>query len=133
MTQEQWIEEEDSGFIAHVGPILQTPTEPGQGRFRFIAEDKHRNRAGYVQGGMLMTFADRAMGKTARQEDPDRAQATAQFDMQFLAPVEIGTTVDILCKVVKSTRHLVFMRGELFVENTCVATAQGVWKIIDRQ
>lgn len=132
-TKIDWVEEEDDGFIKLVGPILHRTTSNESGRFRFHAEAKHKNRAGYVQGGMLMTLADRAMGKTARQGDPTRAQATVQFDMQFLEPVKIGETVEISCTVVRETRQLVFMRGELFVEDRQVASAHGVWKIIARR
>ncbi|SCW90457.1 uncharacterized domain 1-containing protein [Rhizobium mongolense subsp. loessense] len=133
MEEVKWITEEDEGFIDLVGPVYYQQLADGQGRFRFHTEAKHRNRAGFVQGGMLMTFADRAMGKTARQNDPGRAQATAQFDMQFFEPVRIGETVDIACTIVRQTRHLVFMRGELTVEGRQVAAAQGVWKIIGIQ
>ncbi|SFB30242.1 uncharacterized domain 1-containing protein [Rhizobium sp. NFR07] len=125
-----WIEEIDDGFIKLVGPVFHKVTTAGEGRFRFLAEPKHKNRAGFVQGGMLMTLADRAMGKTARQNNPDRPQATVQFDMQFLEPARIGETVEITCTVVRETRHLVFMRGELFVEDRHIASAHGVWKII---
>lgn len=127
-----WVEEQDDGFIKLVGAIFHQTTSDGKGRFRFHAEAKHKNRAGYVQGGMLMTLADRAMGKTARQGDAARPQATVQFDMQFLEPVKIGETVEISCTVVRETRQLVFMRGELFVEDRHVASAHGVWKIIAR-
>lgn len=127
---DRWIKEDDDGFIGLVGPVYSQPIVDQVGRFRFHSEGKHRNRAGFVQGGMLMTFADRAMGKTARQNDPERAQATAQFDMQFFEPVRIGKAVDIECTIIRQTRHLVFMRGELSVEGRHVATAQGVWKII---
>jgi uncharacterized protein (TIGR00369 family) len=125
-----WIEEIDDGFIGLVGPIYCKAAVAGEGRFRFYAEQKHKNRAGYVQGGMLMTLADRAMGKTARQNDPDRPQATVQFEMQFLDPVRIGETVDIVCTVVRETRHLVFMKGELFAADRHIASAHGIWKII---
>ncbi len=124
------VDETDDGFIGLVGPVYSLPFSDGVGQFRFVSESKHRNRAGYVQGGMLMTFADRAMGRTARQSDPDRRQATAQFDMQFFEPVKIGETVDITCTIVRQTRHLVFMRGDLSVAGRPVATAQGLWKII---
>ncbi|HEX5934755.1 MAG TPA: PaaI family thioesterase [Pseudorhizobium sp.] len=131
MTEEQgWVREIDDGFLGLVGPVYSQPFASGVGRFRFHAEAKHRNRAGFVQGGMLMTFADRAMGKTARQHDQDRAQATAQFDMHFLEPVRIGETVEIACTIVRQMRHLVFMRGDLTVDDRPVAAAQGVWKII---
>ncbi|MBM7322072.1 PaaI family thioesterase [Agrobacterium sp. S2] len=132
-TKIDWVEEEDDGFIKLVGPIFHRTMSNESGRFRFHAEAKHKNRAGYVQGGMLMTLADRAMGKTARQGDPTRAQATVQFDMQFLEPVKIGETVEISCTVVRETRQLVFMRGELFVQDRQVASAYGVWKIIARR
>jgi acyl-coenzyme A thioesterase PaaI-like protein len=128
--ENQWNEEVDDGFIGLVGPVYSRPFDNGVGHFRFISEEKHRNRAGYVQGGMLMTFADRAMGKTARQMDPGRPQATAQFDMQFFEPIRIGEVVEIRCSVIRQTRHLVFMRGELSVVGRPVAAAQGVWKII---
>ncbi|MBP2511709.1 MULTISPECIES: PaaI family thioesterase [Agrobacterium] len=127
---EEWQIEDDDGFIAHVGPVYHVPFSAGEGRFRFVAEPKHRNRAGFVQGGMLMTFADRAMGRTARQSDEKRAQATAQFSMQFYEPVRIGECVEIVCTIEKQTRHLVFMRGELLVSGRQVASATGVWKII---
>ncbi|NRF08770.1 PaaI family thioesterase [Agrobacterium pusense] len=132
-TKIDWVEEDDDGFIKLVGPIFHRTTSNESGRFRFHAEAKHKNRAGYVQGGMLMTLADRAMGKTARQGDPTRAQATVQFDMQFLEPVKIGETVEISCTIVRETRQLVFMRGELFVQDRQVASAHGVWKIIARR
>jgi uncharacterized protein (TIGR00369 family) len=132
-TKIDWVEEDDDGFIKLVGPIFHRTTSNESGRFRFHAEAKHKNRAGYVQGGMLMTLADRAMGKTARQGDPTRAQATVQFDMQFLEPVKIGETVEISCTIVRETRQLVFMRAELFVEDRQVASAHGVWKIIARR
>lgn len=127
---EGWNIEDDDGFIAHVGPVYHVPFSAGEGRFRFVAEAKHRNRAGFVQGGMLMTFADRAMGRTARQADEKRAQATAQFSMQFYEPVKVGETVEIVCTIQKETRHLVFMRGELHAGGRHVASATGVWKII---
>lgn len=125
-----WQIEDDDGFIAHVGPVYHVPFSEGEGRFRFFAEAKHRNRGGFVQGGMLMTFADRAMGRTARQYDQNRAQATAQFSMQFYEPVSIGECVEIVCTIERQTRHLVFMRGELSAKGRQVASATGVWKII---
>ncbi len=132
MSSSQWIEEDDDGFIGLVGPLLRQPSTDNVGRFRFHAQAKHANRAGFVHGGMLMTAADRSMGRTARMEKVDRSQATAQFAMQFFEPVRIGEIVDIVCTPVRQTRHLVFMQGDLFVESRKVASAQGVWKIIGR-
>jgi acyl-coenzyme A thioesterase PaaI-like protein len=126
----EWIEEPDDGFIDYVGPVFNRPFAGGVGRFRFLAEKRHRNRAGYVQGGMLMTFADRALGMTARQHDLSRNHATVQLNMHFVAPVAIGRAVEIVCTIVKSTRTLVFVQGNLFVDDEVVATAHGIFKIL---
>lgn len=128
---EGWIEIEDDGFCGLVGPIFHLPFEGGKGRFRFTALPKHKNRAGFVHGGMLMTFADRGLGMTARHQDPDRRQATVQLDVHFIRPVSMSETVEMECRVMRQSRSLVFMDGDMFVGTDIVATARGVWKIIE--
>ncbi|UHS58627.1 PaaI family thioesterase [Agrobacterium vaccinii] len=123
-----WSALEDDGFINLVGPIEACNENPF--RYRFHAERKHKNRAGFVQGGMLMTFADRAMGTAARSHAPDRRQSTVQFDMQFMRAVRLGEVVEIRCEVLKETRTLIFLDGKLTVAGEIVAAARGVWKII---
>lgn len=128
--QIDWIRMEDEGFIGLVGPIFYLPFKDGLGRFRFTAEPKHRNRSGIVHGGMLMTFADRCLGFTARQHDPSRRQATLQLDVHFIRSVRIGESIDMECKVVSETRSIVFVDGSMSANGEIAATARGVWKII---
>src|SRR5262245_4150797 len=54
---------DDTGFVGLVGPFW-TRQEGDKHLFAFTAAKKHHNRRGVVQGGMLMTFADRSMGMT---------------------------------------------------------------------
>jgi acyl-coenzyme A thioesterase PaaI-like protein len=79
---------------------------------------------------MLMTFADRALGFTARHHDFSRKQATVQLDVHFIRSVRIGDSVDMACRVVHETRSLVFVDGTMSVMGETVATARGVWKIL---
>jgi uncharacterized protein (TIGR00369 family) len=123
-----WEEQPDSGFIGHVGPLWRH-REPGSGRYSVLADERHGNWRGVVQGGMVMTLADRAMGSAARQDDPDVKQATAQLDVNFVAPARIGMPLEALCEIVARTRSLVFMRSILSQEKQIVATASGVWKV----
>jgi acyl-coenzyme A thioesterase PaaI-like protein len=53
-----WKIVETTGFIHLIGPLWQRLVG-GQNEYALIAEDKHHNRRGLVQGGVLMTFADR--------------------------------------------------------------------------
>ncbi|MGV6874186.1 PaaI family thioesterase [Pseudochelatococcus sp. B33] len=127
-----WTRMEDDGFVGLVGPIYEWNGASETGRFGFLSEDKHRNRGGYVQGGMLMTFADRAMGATARKDDPGRVQATVQLDVHFIRPARIGVPIEIETRVIRETRKLAFIEGTLTSEGDIIARANGVWSILRR-
>lgn len=119
----------DEGFIGLVGPFW-TRQSGDTHLYAFMAEPKHHNRRGIVQGGMLMTFADRSMGMTCWYANEQKPQSTIQLDMHFVDAVRIGEFVEAKCKVVRRTRSLVFMSAELVVGARVVATANGVWKIL---
>ena len=119
----------DEGFIGLVGPFWRRASGDSF-LYAFTAAPKHHNRRGVVQGGMLMTFADRSMGMTCWYANGQRPQATVHLDVHFVAPVQIDDFVEAKCRVVRRTRSLVFMAGELVVGDRVVATANGVWKTL---
>jgi acyl-coenzyme A thioesterase PaaI-like protein len=123
---------DDHGFIGLVGPWWQR-ANCDSFDYAFLAEDKHHNRRGVVQGGMIMTFADRAMGMTCWHANGRVPQATVQLDVHFIDAIQIGEFVECKAKVVRRTRALVFMSGELVVGERVVATASGVWKTLGKQ
>jgi acyl-coenzyme A thioesterase PaaI-like protein len=124
-----WQPISDDGFIGLVGPIWQKSDENGM-RFAFLADVKHRNRRRVVHGGMIMTFADRAFGMTARHATGQKPQATIQLDVHFVSPVQIGEFVEVRPEVVRRTRSMIFMKGDLMIAARVVATANGIWKIL---
>ncbi|WP_020179188.1 PaaI family thioesterase [Methylopila sp. M107] len=118
------------GFVDLVGPLYWRRTPEGLRAFAFTAGDKHANLIGLVHGGMLMTLADRALGVGA-WDSAGRPCVTVQMDMQFLSAVKMGEFAEIAPQLVRLTRSLVFMRGDLKVGDRVAATATGVWKILD--
>ncbi|HEX2136214.1 MAG TPA: PaaI family thioesterase [Microvirga sp.] len=128
--REGWIVRDDEpGLMTLVGPLWQR----GNDRdlvFGFLAEEKHLNRRGVVHGGMLMAFADQALGLTAREVTGGVPQATIQLDTQFIAPVAAGEFVEARAQVVRRTRAILFMRGTLAVGERAVASSQGIWKVL---
>jgi acyl-coenzyme A thioesterase PaaI-like protein len=124
-----WETYDADGFIGLVGPFWMKPDGEGY-RYAFLAEPKHHNRRGVVQGGMLMTFADRSMGMTSWYANGKKPQATVHLDVHFVDAVQIGEFIEAKCRVVRRTRSLMFMSGELSVGERVVATANGVWKIL---
>ena len=127
-----WERYTDEGFIGLVGPFWSRPSGDSV-LYAFMAEPKHHNRRGVVQGGMLMTFADRSMGMTCWYANERQPQATVQLDMHFIDAVQVGEFVEAKCRVVRRTRSLIFMAAELVVGTRVVATANGVWKTLGKR
>jgi uncharacterized protein (TIGR00369 family) len=123
-----WEPVSDDGFIGLVGPIWQKPDENSV-RFAFWADEKHRNRRGIVHGGMIMTFADRALGMAASHANGNKSHVTIQLDVHFVDTIRIGDFVEARTEIVRQTRDLIFMKGDLMVETRVAATAHGIWKI----
>ena len=119
------------GFIGLVGPFWMKRAGESY-RYGFLAEKKHHNRRGVVQGGMIMTFADRSLGMTAWYANEKQPQATVHLDVHFVDAVQIGEFVEAKCRVVRRTSSLIFMSGEFMVGARTVATANGVWKALGK-
>jgi acyl-coenzyme A thioesterase PaaI-like protein len=124
-----WKIVETTGFLHLIGPLWQR-TVDGEHEYALIAEDKHHNRSGLVQGGVLMTFADRTCGMTARFISGKPKLATVQFDTHFVEPGKIGEVLVSKPHVVRSTRSLIFITTEVTVDRRCIAMASGVFKIL---
>jgi acyl-coenzyme A thioesterase PaaI-like protein len=124
-----WSVVDATGFIALVGPLWHRVVNDVH-EYALIAEDKHHNRRGVVQGGVLMTFADRTCGMTARYVSGKTSLATVQFDTQFVDAAKIGEILISKPRVVRATRSLIFMTTELTAGERCVAMASGVFKVM---
>lgn len=128
MTSLGWSMVEATGFIHHIGPLWQRTIE-GAYEYAILAADKHHNRRGVVQGGVVMTLADRTCGMTARFVAGQPNMVTIQFDTHFIDAAKIGEIVISRPRVVRSTRSLIFMQTEISVDTRCIATSAGVFKI----
>jgi acyl-coenzyme A thioesterase PaaI-like protein len=124
-----WTIVETSGFLNLVGPLWQRIVD-GEHEYAVVAQDKHHNRRGRVQGGLLMTFADRSCGMTARYISGRPTLATVQMDVHFVDSGKIGETLISKPRVVRVTHSLIFMTTEVTANERCIVTASGVFKIL---
>ena len=125
-----WTIVETTGFLSLVGPLWQRIVD-GEHEYALIAQDKHHNRRGLVQGGLLMTFADRACGMTAR----DRRRAGRPWrrcSSTCISSIagKIGEILIAKPRVVRTTRSLIFMTTEVTGGKRCIVMANGVFKIL---
>lgn len=129
LTAAGWSIMDDDGFIHLVGPVWHRLVGSDH-EFAIVGQDKHRNRRGVVQGGVLMTLADRSCGMTARAASGADALATVQMDTFFIDAARIGELMISRPKALRSTRSLIFMSTEVCVGDRVVATAHGVFKTV---
>ena len=124
-----WERVKGHNFGEMIGPIWRR----GDALFGIVAAEKHRNHRGVVHGGMLMSFADQAMGMTGRRATGDKPHATMEINIQFIGAVRIGDFVEAHCVVVRKTRSVLFLESKLKVGDRVVAAASGIWKILGEQ
>jgi len=132
LKSEGWKIVETTGFLHLIGPLWQR-TVDGELEFALITEDKHHNRRGLVQGGVIMTFADRTCGMTARYVSGKPTMATVQMDTHFIDSGKIGEILVSTPRVVRVTRSLIFITTEVAAEKRCIAMASGVFKILKNE
>jgi acyl-coenzyme A thioesterase PaaI-like protein len=124
-----WTRVEATGFIELIGPLWERLVD-GEHEYALVTQDKHHNRRGLVQGGVLMTFADRTCGMTARFVSGKPTMATVQLDTHFVEAGKIGEILLSKPRVVRQTRSLIFVSTEVTVDKRCIAMANGVFKIL---
>jgi acyl-coenzyme A thioesterase PaaI-like protein len=124
-----WSMVETTGFLSLVGPLWQRAVD-GEHEYALVAQDKHHNRRGLVQGGLLMTFADRACGMTARYVSGRPTLATVQLDVHFVDSGKIGEILMAKPRVIRTTRSLIFVTAEVTANNRVIIMANGVFKIL---
>src|SRR5579862_5587858 len=129
LTTQGWTVVDTSGFLNLIGPLWHRVSN-GDHEYAILAQDKHHNRRGLVQGGVLMTLADRASGMIARLVSGRPTLATIQMDVHFIDAGQIGELLIAKPRVVRVTHTLIFTNTEVVAEGRVVATASGVFKIL---
>jgi acyl-coenzyme A thioesterase PaaI-like protein len=123
---------DDVGFVGLIGPFYSRVTADGA-EIAVHCQDKHRNRIGVVHGGLLMTFADRALVVGAQSLGGVVVGVTVQLDMQFITTARVGDVVVARPVLAPGTRSLQFLRTDLTVGSTVVARASGIFTLARQQ
>lgn len=116
-------------FELHVGPVFEHGAK-GARTFGFRVDQRHVNMRGVIHGGMLMTFADAAMGQAAWDACDHADCVTLNMQSQFLAPARDGDWIEVTPVLIRRTRSLIFLRGDFTVDGTPIFSVSSVWKIL---
>lgn len=124
-----WERAKLSNFVEHLGPVWRRRVETGT-LYGLEITDRHANRGSFAHGGAVAALFDTALGYTSLEAIGGRNQATVTLDIQFLAPVPLGSFAVVESTVIRTTRSLTFVHGTLRVGEDIHAVAQGTWKIL---
>ncbi len=98
-------------------------------RFR-LSHAPAMNPNGSVNGGLLAAALDNALAQTAMTGMPDDGLPnTAGMNVQYLRPAI--PSLDILVRVTRGGRRMVFVRAEVFTKGDVLcATADGMFAVV---
>lgn len=122
---------EQGPFLEHIGPVHVR--EDGEELVLGLrAEEHHANHRGTVQGGLLSTFADFALGRAIEADaDDGRDRATVSLTVDFLKPAKPGAWIESRTRVDRVGDTLAFAECSLTVEGREIVRARAVWVVAD--
>jgi uncharacterized protein (TIGR00369 family) len=121
-----------------LGMVCVDKSEPGRTVWRMTADERFANTAGIMQGGMVGSFADSAMGASAvtfaRRDGARRITcANAEMKTSFMRAVRIGSVLTCTASAVAGGERVVFCEAEVFdCEGRLVAKASSTYLITPR-
>jgi acyl-coenzyme A thioesterase 13 len=116
-------------FMEYVGPVH---VEDGGEKlvFGLRAEDRHANHRGTVQGGLLATFVDFALGRAIEADaDDDKPRATVSLTVDYLKPAKPGDWIESRARVDRVGGTLAFADCSLTVDDREIVRARAVWVV----
>jgi acyl-coenzyme A thioesterase PaaI-like protein len=130
---EGWRRLPTTRFSAAIGPTWVSG-ERGSRLVGLVSDESHANdHMGTVHGGVLMTFADIALGVCAGDTLEQPWMATAQLQFQFVAAAPVGSFVTCSPELVRKTSQLIFVRGLFQADERTVGSADGIFKVFDTE
>ena len=118
-------------YSAALGPTYQIVRD-GVLTVALIAQEHLGNdNLGIVHGGAMMTFADMALGSAVGHANNFQPNfVTSQLSIQLVSAGRVGQFITCNPEIVRKTRSLVFVRGLFEADGKVLASADGIFSIL---
>ena len=121
------------GFMKHNGGLLFKTISENEYEFKTTIKENHLNAAGITHGGFIAAFVDAGAGTSAHRSAAGSPCVTISLELKFISAVLLGQELFGNTKIQKKTKSMVFLTCELTTEGKTVATASGIWKILNKK
>jgi len=122
-----------SGFMKHNGGILFKATSENEYEFKTTINENHLNEAGITHGGFIAAIVDAGAGAAAHRSADQNPCVTISLELKFISAVKLGQELLGKTKIQRKTKTMIFLTCELKSEDKIVATASGVWKMLNKK
>ena len=121
-------------YETHLGPFLFRPAERCEDVLCVLdPKPHHMNGAQAIHGGTLMGFADFCLFAIAGPAMGDNTPSvTVTFNSEFLGPGDLSAPIYGRGRLLKATRSMVFVQGQLEQNETPILAFSGTLKKLRR-
>ena len=120
------------GFMKHNGGLLFKEISINEYKFKTKISKNHLNAAGITHGGYIASIIDAGAGTGVHRTADNQQCVTISLDIKFIGATKIGDEIIGFTKIQKKTKSLVFLICHLKSKNKIVASASGIWKILNK-
>ena len=121
------------GFMKHNCGLLFKTISENEYRFKTIIKENHLNAAGITHGGFIAALIDAGAGTAAHRSADGNPCVTVSLELKFISAVLLCQELIGTTKIQKKTTSMIFLTCELTADDKIVATASGVWKILNKE
>ena len=121
------------GFMKHNGGVLFKTISENEYEFKATIQKNHLNKAGITHGGFISALVDAGAGTAAHRSADNSLCVTVSLELKFISAVYLGQELIGNTKIQKKTKSMIFLTCELTAEDKIVATASGIWKILNKK
>jgi acyl-coenzyme A thioesterase PaaI-like protein len=119
------------GYMKHNDGLLFREISKHEYEFKTTIKDKHLNTAGITHGGYIASIIDAGAGTGAHRAADNFPCVTISLDIKFIAATKLGDEIVGFTKIQRKTKSMVFLICHLKSKSKMVASASGVWKILN--
>ncbi len=120
------------GFIKHNGGLLFRKISDAEYEFKTTINENHLNAAGITHGGYISSIIDAGAGTAAHRVANSSPCVTISLDIKFIGATKLGDEIIGFAKILKKTKTMVFLICHLQSKEKMIASASGVWKILNK-
>jgi len=119
------------GFMKHNGGIMFRNISETEYEFKTTINENHLNTMGITHGGYISALIDAGAGTAAHRAAENTSCVTISLDLKFISSTKVGDEIIGFTKILKKTKNLVFLICHLKSKDKIIASASGIWKILN--